>query len=80
MSYWYFDRVVGGTGKTKEKTAHPCQFPEKMIERVVKACCPPNGKVLDPFAGSCTVGRVCERLGRASVSIEKEANYLPNCV
>lgn len=75
--YWYFDRVVGGTGKVAQKTHHPCQFPEAMIERVIKACCPPGGNVLDPFAGSGTVGRVATRLGHPSTMIEIENNYLP---
>jgi adenine-specific DNA-methyltransferase len=75
--YWYFDRVVGGTGKTKEKTQHPCQFPEKMIERIIKACCPENGNVLDPFAGSCTVGKVCDRLNRNAICIEQNHAYIP---
>jgi adenine-specific DNA-methyltransferase len=76
--YWYFDRVVGGTGRIKEKTNHPCQFPEKMVERIVKACCPEKGLVLDPFAGSCTVGRVCDQLGREAVCIEQNEKYLVN--
>ena len=74
--YWYFDRVVGGAGRSAEKTAHPCQFPERMVERVLKACCPPGGAVLDPFAGSGTVGRVASRLGMASTLIEANPAYL----
>lgn len=74
--YWYFDRVVGGTAKGAEKTAHPCQFPEKMIERIVKACSPKSGVILDPFAGSGTTGRVAEKLDRFSMLIEKNTSYL----
>jgi adenine-specific DNA-methyltransferase len=74
--YWYFDRVVGGRGKNAEKTAHPCQFPEAMIERVMKSCSKTNGKVLDPFAGSGTVGRVASRLGRHATLIEMNPDYL----
>lgn len=73
--YWYFDRVVSGTGRVAEKTAHPCQFPEAMIERIVKACCPEGGSVLDPFSGSGTTGRVADRLGRPSVLIELDPDY-----
>jgi adenine-specific DNA-methyltransferase len=75
--YWYFDRVVGGTGKVAEKTAHPCQFPEKMIERIVRSCSPDGGLVLDPFAGSGTTGRVAERLGRQFTLIEQDSKFLP---
>jgi adenine-specific DNA-methyltransferase len=74
--YWYFDRVVGGRGRTAEKTDHPCQFPEAMIERIIKACSPSDSHVLDPFAGSGTVGRVARRFGRHATLIERNAGYL----
>jgi adenine-specific DNA-methyltransferase len=74
--YWYFDRVVGGNGRSAEKTDHPCQFPAAMIERIVRACVPPGGTVLDPFAGSGTVGRVASGLGRRATLIEKNPAYL----
>jgi adenine-specific DNA-methyltransferase len=74
--YWFFNRVVGGTGKVAEKTDHPCQFPEAMIERILRACCPPNGVVLDPFAGSGTTGRVAKRLNYNSTLIEKNPDYM----
>lgn len=74
--YWYFDRVVGGRGRTAEKTEHPCQFPEAMIERVIRACTRPDALVLDPFAGSGTVGRVARRLGRQATLIERNPAYL----
>lgn len=73
--YWYFDRVVSGTGKVKEKTKHPCQFPENMIERIVKACSNINDTLLDPFLGSGTTGVVAKRLGRNFIGIEKDENY-----
>lgn len=59
-----------------EKTAHPCQFPELLAERFVKALTAPGDLVLDPFAGAGTVGAVCNRHGRRSILIEKEADYV----
>ena len=76
---WYYDRVVGGRGKSSEKTAHPCQFPEAMIERILKACCPAGGFVLDPFAGSGTTGRVATRLGLRCTMIEILPEYANIC-
>lgn len=73
--YWYFDRVVSGTGKTKEKRNHPCQFPEKMIERIIKACSNERDLILDPFAGSGTTGIVANRLNRDYFLIEKYKSY-----
>ena len=76
--YWFFDRVVSGTGKVAEKTNHPCQFPEKMIERIIKACSNPNELVLDPFMGSGTTARVAKRLGRHYIGFEKDFRYQEN--
>lgn len=59
-----------------EKTAHPCQFPEALVERFVRALTAPGDMVLDPFAGAGTVGAVCNRNGRHSILIEKETAYV----
>jgi DNA modification methylase len=56
--------------------AHFATFPEKLVEPCVKAGCPPDGVVLDPFAGSGTVGRVANRLGRRAVLIDLSADYI----
>lgn len=56
--------------------AHFATFPEKLVEPCVKAGCPLDGTVLDPFAGSGTVGRVANRLGRRAVLIDLKADYI----
>jgi len=73
--YWYFDRVVSGTGRSSEKRNHPCQFPEKMIERIIKACSNRGDLILDPFAGSGTTGIVAKRLDRKFILIENKREY-----
>jgi adenine-specific DNA-methyltransferase len=73
---WLFNRVVGGNGKSREKTLHPCQFPEAMIERIVRACSVPGDIVVDPFSGSGTTAVVCKRLGRGCLAIETHPRYL----
>jgi DNA modification methylase len=55
--------------------AHFATFPEKLVEPCILAGCPEGGKVLDPFAGSGTVGLVAERLGRHSVLIDASEDY-----
>lgn len=50
--------------------AHFATFPEKLVEPCIKAGCPEGGIVLDPFAGSGTVGRVATRLRRKSVLLD----------
>ena len=59
-----------------EKTSHPCQFPEELVERLVLALSKPDQTVLDPFAGSGTVGAVCNRLDRRSILIERSHEYV----
>lgn len=39
-----------------EKTEHPCQFPVALAQRLVKALCPVDGIVLDPFSGVASTG------------------------
>ncbi len=59
-----------------EKTSHPCQFPEELIGRLVLGLSKPGQTVLDPFAGSGTVGAVCNQLERKSVLIERAPEYV----
>jgi DNA modification methylase len=54
---------------------HFATFPEKLIEPMILAGCPPNGIVLDPFAGSCTSAVVAKRLGRNYIMIELNPQY-----
>jgi adenine-specific DNA-methyltransferase len=42
--------------KHKEKTAHPCQFPVGLPQRLVRALTKPGELVLDPFAGVASAG------------------------
>ena len=39
--------------------AHFATFPEKLVEPMIKAGCPKEGIVLDPFMGSGTTAKVC---------------------
>jgi adenine-specific DNA-methyltransferase len=59
-----------------EKTAHPCQFPEKLVERLVSSLTRVGDVVLDPFAGSGTTGVVCNRLSRRSILIERDPGFV----
>ncbi len=55
--------------------AHFATFPEALVEPCVLAGTPERGAVLDPFAGSGTVGLVCQRLGRRFVGLELKPEY-----
>lgn len=56
--------------------AHFAIFPTKLVENSIKVGCPPNGVVLDPFAGSGTVGEIAINLGRKAVLVELLPEYL----
>lgn len=58
-----------------EKTEHPCQFPELLVEKIVKLYSNVGDGVLYPFMGSGTVGVVCKRLSRHFTGIERDTNY-----
>lgn len=62
------------TDKLQEK--HFAIFPEELPRIAIKACCPKNGIVLDPFVGSGTTLKVAKELGRKSIGIEIQKEYL----
>jgi DNA modification methylase len=55
--------------------AHFATFPPALIEPCIKAGCPPEGTVLDPFGGSGTTGLVADRLKRNAILIELNPTY-----
>ncbi|MCS7103088.1 MAG: DNA methyltransferase [Candidatus Korarchaeum sp.] len=55
---------------------HFAVFPRELVGRAVKLGCPLGGIVLDPFAGSGTVGEVASKLGRKSLLVELREDYL----
>ncbi|MCP4900106.1 MAG: site-specific DNA-methyltransferase [bacterium] len=56
--------------------AHFATFPPALVEPCIKAGCPKDGTVLDPFGGSGTVGLVADRLGRDAILIELNSDYV----
>ena len=58
---WEIGRL---NGNSKERVGHPTQKPVEIIDRFVKSLSYPGSIVLDFFAGSGTVGRVCIEEGR----------------
>ncbi len=62
------------TGKSQD--SHFAIFPEELPKRTILSCCPENGIVLDPFAGSGTSLKVAKELNRRSIGIELQKDYL----
>ena len=54
---------------------HLAAFPDELAERCIKAGCPKDGTVLDPFAGTGTTLKVARQLGRKAIGIELSAEY-----
>ncbi len=55
--------------------AHFAVFPDTLVTPMLSAGCPLDGWVLDPFAGSGTVGMVAKQQGKNSIGIELNPEY-----
>ena len=70
---WEFPRV---RYRMEEYEQHPTQKPVALLERIVRASSNPGDLVLDPFAGTFTTSFVAKKLGRQSIGIEIEEDYV----
>ena len=59
---------------------HPARFPLELPEFFVRMLTDEGDTVLDPFAGSCATGEVCERLRRKWTCVELLADYLKGAI
>ena len=68
-----FPRIVGNS---KQRRAwHPTQLHEGLVERCILLTTQPGDLVIDPFAGTGTTLRVCKRIDRRCILIEKSREY-----
>jgi site-specific DNA-methyltransferase (adenine-specific) len=70
---WEFARV---RYRMDEYENHPTQKPVALLERVIKASSNEGDLVLDPFSGTFTTCYVAKDLGRNSVGIELQDEYV----
>jgi len=71
---WSFSRVCG---TFNERVAwHPCQMPEKVLERIIEVSSNPGDLVADPFSGSGTTCCVAARLGRRYFGVDISPDYV----
>jgi adenine-specific DNA-methyltransferase len=70
---WEFPRV---RYRMDEYENHPTQKPIALLERIISASSNPNDLILDPFSGTFTTSYVAQQLGRRSIGIELEEEYL----
>ena len=62
--------------RMQEYENHPTQKPVALLERIIRASSNPGGTVLDPFSGTFTTSFVSQQLGRKSIGIEIEEEYV----
>jgi DNA modification methylase len=67
---------VWAISTTQFTGAHFACMPPALAERCIKAGCPAGGTVLDPFVGSGTTLAAARKLGRKSVGIELNPDYI----
>jgi DNA modification methylase len=53
-----------------ERLGYPTQKPIALMERIIKASCPPDGIVLDPFCGCGTTVDAAQATGRRWIGID----------
>lgn len=70
---WTFNRV---RYRMEEYENHPTQKPIALLERIIKASSNPGDVVMDPFSGTFTTSFVAKSLGRKSIGIEIQEEYL----
>ncbi|MCC6425675.1 MAG: site-specific DNA-methyltransferase [Phycisphaerales bacterium] len=71
---WKFRRLQGTS--VDHVDWHPCQLPPELLQRIVKGWSNPGDTVLDGFAGSGSLAKVCKALGRAFVGVDRSPTYL----
>lgn len=73
---WLFPKVTSGMGRaSKERTAHPAQFPVAVVTRIIRACSNQGDLILDPFAGSGSTLVASIGCDRRSFGIEIRPDY-----
>jgi site-specific DNA-methyltransferase (adenine-specific) len=60
----------------RDRDAHPCQLPDKLMERIIKLTTHRGGWVFDPFGGAGTTAIAAAKLGRRFVITEMDGKYV----
>jgi len=69
-------RTVWTVNTEPSSEAHFATYPQRLVERMIKAGCPENGIVLDPFFGSGTTGIYARKSNRNYIGIELNPEYV----
>jgi DNA modification methylase len=69
--WWEINQVKN---VSKEKTAHPCQMPLRVMENII-GILPDDFTIIDPFLGSGTTALACLKHKRNFIGIEIDQEY-----
>lgn len=68
-------------GTFKERTGwHPCQMPESILARIIRASSNEGDWVVDPFSGSGTTAVAAKKLGRHFTGIDLSKQYVEESI
>ena len=70
--WWNINQVKN---VSKEKTGHPCQIPEQIIDKIIRTTAKQGDIIIDVFAGSGTTSKVAHDLGFDTISYEIDKKY-----
>ena len=59
----------------RERTSHPTQKPRPLLEYLIGGLCPPDGVVLDPYAGSGSTLIAARNRGRHWIGVEVDDKW-----
>ena len=69
------DYIMVGTGNVEKGYNHPAMFPPEIPEYIINMMTDEGDTVCDPFIGSGTTGRVCNKLNRKWIGFEINEEY-----
>ena len=73
---WYTTSECEKCGEPRLKVQHATVKPLALMEWLVSLIVPPNGVVLDPFAGTGTTLQAATNKGFNPIGIEADADYI----
>jgi hypothetical protein len=75
--FLYSPKAPGHERPTVDGVSHPTVKPVELIRWLIRLITPPNGTILDPFAGTGTTAEAAIHEHKRAIVIEREADYLP---
>jgi DNA modification methylase len=73
---WSFLPPIYQPGRAQKNIMfHPCEKPIILLERLIEMTSEPNDLILDPFAGSGSLGLACQNTKRNFILIENNLKY-----